>query len=91
MTFWKAAKKRSNVSLQDANVSISATSPSMDRKILNVPANTPIRSTMVPKKHVPVAHAKTLLQVGPVPVDTNSETTKQSVSIARRKNRRVRL
>lgn len=91
MTFYKAAKKRSNASLQDANVSISITSPSTDHKILNVAVSTPTRITMLPKRHVLVAHAKILLQVGRAPVDSNLEITKQSVSTVRRKSRRARL
>ena len=90
MTFYKAAKKRSNASLQGANVSISTTSPSTDHKILNVAASTPTRITMLPKRHVLVVHAKILLQVGRAPVDRNSEITKQSVSTVRRKSRRAR-
>jgi hypothetical protein len=90
MTFYKAAKKRSNASLQGANVSISTTSPSTDHKILNVAASTPTRITMLPKRHVLVVHAKILLQAGRAPVDTNSEITKQSVSTVRRKSRRAR-
>ena len=90
MTFYKAAKKRSNASLQGANVSISTTSPSTDHKILNVAASTPTRITMLPKRHVLVVHAKILLQAGRAPVDRNSEITKQSVSTVRRKSRRAR-